>query len=499
MALVDQFGRPFNIQRKFARAAEQTPQRPYEPVQIGDIGDLIKTYDWRTLLSASRRLFANMGLPKGAIIQKANYSVGRAWDARYKGTNHKWGAQAEEWLKEQFYPMCSVRGPMFDFKTDLHIDSISIDRDGDFFILLTESETGFPQIQRLGAHRVGQRSNIQKVEKGPYKNLRINNGIILNKVGRPVAYRVLGEDPEGAQDEDISARDLIHVFNPFWYEQQRGLPAAMHAIDKLLTSLRSEEWEEMAMLMVSSIGLIEYNEHGMADPDDPANFFTAPTTEGQSGITTSTFAGGSVRHFKANSGAKLESIKHDRPGDLWEKFQDRLARHFIAGMDWSYAFAWKPAEFNSVSQRVELEKMQKAIEDRQDLLRMPAKRMINYAIAKAIKNGVLPKCDDWFKFDFNMPTKFSIDRGRESAARINEFKVGALNMTTWVGELGRTYEEQIRERCTEIAQRQIIKKEIEDKFGITIDPRELSMMTPNEAPQTDNQEDQNINNNEEAS
>lgn len=489
MAILDQFGRPVSIQRKFARATERGTNRPYTPVTIGDIDDLINAYDHRTLLNASRRLFANMGLPRGAIVQKANYSVGRAWDAKYLGSDRKWGQQAEEWLRYQFYPVSDVRGNMHDFKTNLHIDSVSIDRDGDFGVLLTESENGFPQLQRFGAHRIGQRnSQKNEVESGPYKGAKIKNGVILNKIGRPIAYRILGEDEK--QDKDISARDFIHVFNPYWYEQGRGLPSGIHAIDKLLTSERSEEWEEMAMLMVSSLGLIEYNEAGLADDDNASVIRGDVQSDGTEGITTQSFAGGSVRYFKANSGARLESIKHDRPGDLWEKFQDRMARHYIAGFDWSYAFAWKPESLTGVSQRVELEKVQKAIQDRQALLCSPAKRMVSYAIAKAIKLGQLPKNDEWYKWDFNLPPKLSIDAGRDSKKNIEEYKIGAKNMTEWCADKGISYEEHLRERMREIALKKKIKKEIEQETGEAIDDREIQMMTPNEPAQhqEDNQE-----------
>lgn len=482
MAILDQYGRPYNIQRKFARATERGSHRPYTPVTIGDIDDLIKAYDHKTLLNASRRLFVNMGLPRGAIIQKANYSVGRAWDCKFLGADRKWGQQAQEWLKYQWYPVCDVRGNMFDFKTTLHIDSVSVDRDGDYFILLTESESGFPMLQRFGAHRIGQRDDqIKIVESGPYKGLRIKNGVIKNKLERPVAYRILGEDE--SKDKDVSARDLIHVFNPFWYEQGRGLPSGIHAIDKLLTSERSEEWEEMAMLMVSSLGLIEYNESGFADDDNASVIRGTAQSDGTEGITTQSFAGGSVRYFKANSGARLESIKHDRPGDLWEKFQDRMARHYIAGFDWSYAFAWKPESLTGVSQRVELEKVRLSIQDRQDLLRGPSKRCVTYAIAKAIKLGQLPANDDWYKWDFNMPPKLSIDAGRDSKAKIDEYKIGAKNLSEWCAEDGKDYEAHIRERMREIALKKKIKREVEEETGEIIEDREVQMLTPNEPAQ----------------
>lgn len=483
--ILDQYGFPAYVDRKFAKGAVQGVNKPFERQFIGDIDDLIPSYDWNTLLSASRRLFTNMGIVKSATIQKANYSIGRSWNPIFQGKDKEWGKLAEDWLLNQFYPMSDVRGSMFDFKTDLYIDSIAIDRDGDYFILLTESKDGFPQTQRIPAHRVGQRQMDGDLTSGPFKKAgnTIKNGVIYNDIGRPIAYRVLGKEAKG--DRDISTRNMIHVFNPNWHEQGRGLMAAVHAIDSLLSSVKSEEYEQMAQLMLSSIGLIEYNEMGMADEGDPANLLRADTDNVESGITTQTFMGGSVRHFKSNSGSKLEQINQDRPGNVWESYQDRVARMFITGMNWSYSFVWKSAELTGTSQRAEIEKVRRSIDDRQALLEPPAKRVVGYAIAKAQKLGLLPPNDEWWKWSFTLPPKISIDPGKDSVSNLNEWRAGFKNVTEILAERGKTYEEHVRQRADEVVMRKIAQHEAEEKSKIKIDDREMAMYNPNEMAEPD--------------
>ena len=490
MPVYDNFGYPTYQERKFAKGAVRGVNKPWERLHIGDVDDLIPSQDWKVLLSASRKLFTNMGIVKSAVIQKANYSVGRSWNPVYKGVDKEWGKLAEDWLLNQFYPASDVRGSMYDFKTDLYVDSIAIDRDGDFFILLTESKDGFPQTQRIGAHRVGQRDDQEdKVESGTYSGLKIKNGVITSKVGRPVAYRVLGE-VEG-DDQDISARNLIHVFDPTWHEQGRGIMAATHAIDNLLSSVKSEEYEQMAQLMLSSIGLIEHNETGAADPMDPASYLSAGSTSVEDGLTSELFSGGTVRYFKANSGSKLEQINTDRPGDVWESYQDRVARLFITGMNWSYSFVWKSAELTGTSQRAEIEKVTRSIEDRQSLLEMPSKRVVGYAISKAIKLGFLPENNEWWKWGFTMPSKITIDPGKTSTANINEYRAGMKNMTEILAEKGTTYEDHTRQRAMEVVTRKKIQEEFEAEFDVQIDDRDMLMLTPNEMaePQEETQEE----------
>ena len=66
--IVNQWGEPF----KFAKAAQRdTSARPWEPVRMQDIGTLIPSWDRKTIVSASRRLYTTEGVLLGAIQQKA--------------------------------------------------------------------------------------------------------------------------------------------------------------------------------------------------------------------------------------------------------------------------------------------------------------------------------------------------------------------------------------------------------------------------------------------
>lgn len=453
----------------------------FSSLTLKDHADLLPQHDRRVLVAASRRLVSNMGLPRGAILQKAGLVVGQAWAPSFRGADREWGRLATEWLVDSWYPICDVRGPSFDFVNLLWIDSVAIDRDGDFFILLTKSENEFPQIQHIPSHRVGDRHASHPrgvVEGGTYSGLKIKDGVVTNPSGRPVAYQVLGDSRD--EDQIISARNLIHVMDPEWHDQCRGVPAAAHAIMELLSSLRSHEWEQMAQMMLSSIGMVEYNEHGIADPDDPGTTLST-TSSAASGtpLDIQTFSGGTVRYFKANSGAKLEALKNDRPGDSWEKFQDRIARVFISGMNWSYAYSWKQGELNSVSNRAELTKVRNSVEDRQAVLRPVAKRVVQYAVAKAIKEGILPPSEDWWRWGFTMPPKVSIDPGRDTKANLELLAAGVVSVGELVEERGGELESCLRRRAHEAALKEQIRQEVEQEMGVRIDPREMGVIPVN--------------------
>ncbi len=415
------------------------------------IAQEINQYDWYQLLSDSRKLYCNLGPVTGAIDDKATYAIGRAWNAKFTGKNKEWGEKAEKWVNEEWYPMSDVRGPMFDFKTDLFLSSVCTDRDGEIYVYLTESKDGWPQIQLLPAHMVGQRDNKEElITEGAYKGLRCIQGVVTNDVGRAVAFHVLG--PTKDQDEYISARDLIQVFDPRWPDQVRGFPVFMHALLDLKDLRTVQGYEKMAAALMSSVGLIEWNEQGAPDPGDPMNLLTRSQTL-QPGVipsvTTQDFTGGTAHFFRSNSGSKIEQLKNDRPGAAVEAFMDRLIRNACVGAGWPFELTWDASKLGGANVRLLIAKAMRAVEDRQDLLRPIAKRCVGYAVAKAIKQGLLEPNEEWYAWRFTMPARMTADYGREAAADLADLEAGVTTLTDILGEEGRDIDEHIRVRKTD--------------------------------------------------
>jgi len=466
MALVDQWGYP--IDSRLINATSRTSGRPYIPTYTESINRSVNLQDWRTLLSLSRRLWANNGIVKGATVQKAMHSVGRAWNPVFRGADQEWGKIASEWLL-LWYGTSNVRGDVFDFKTSLYLQSIAIDRDGDQGVLLTTSEDGlWPMLQTIPAHRIGQRDSTETVvQDGPYRGLRISHGVITNPVGRSVAYRVLADDEEG--DDDISARDLILSFDPEWADQLRGLPLFSHALNDLRDADQSQYWEQLNQMASSSRTLIETNESGQADVNDPGMVLGGNGID--DGMSMERLEGGTITYFKAGSGSKLEQFVNMRPGQDWDQFQDRLARKALLGVGWPYSLCWKPDGQNGTQERAEIEKARTTILDRQELLKPVAQRVVGYAISKAIKSGVLPEykgSDEggFLKWDFTLPPKFSIDLGRDSAARREDYKLGFKNLSEVVAEQGQVLEQHMDARERETLDVINRAKRIADQTGI---------------------------------
>ena len=495
MALLDQFGKQFSY--KAARAAQDTRFRPYEPVEKKDISDLVPALDRVTLQSHARRIYLNFGPIKNAINQRGMYAVGRAFVPIYTGKDSAFGELATKFLTDSFYPIGDARGGMHDFKTNLFGYSTSIDVDGEIFILLTETATGFPQYQGIPSHRIATPRGFTDGQK--YRGGVMQDGIIYYPSGEAKEYAFV--DKKGEIDEFLPAENVIHLFDPEFQYQSRGLSALTHCINDCRDMIQSTEWERLAMLQMSSISLIEYNDTGGPDLDDPYNALVGETN-GNKGMTVESLDGGTVRYFRSNSGGKIETLVNNRPGNPFMDFHDRLLKSAFAGLNWSMALYSGANAGGGTAQRTEIAMAQRSVEDRQDLLFYAAKRLCGYAVAKAMKRGDLPQSPDWYQWEFSTPPKLTIDDGRITKELEQLWKMGAANLRDIVSMRGKTLEAHYSERAQEVALRKLAARDAATLYGVPVSDREMAMLTPNEmvestsSPSVDNDENHDDGNDE---
>lgn len=472
MAILDEFGRAANP--RAARAANDTRHRPYEPVERKDISQLIPATDRVKLLSHARRIYINFGPVKNAVNQRSMYSVGRAYMPQFQGDDSSFGETATNWLTQIFYPIGDNRGGMHDFKTNLCSWSTAIDIDGEIFILLTETKDGFPQYQAIPSHRIG---NPYGMNGQAMRGGMLEDGIIYYPSGEAKEYAFL--DKEGRLFEWLPASNVIHLYDPEWQLQGRGLTGLTHCINDCRDIIQSTEWERLAMLQMSSISMVEYNEKGGPDADDPFSALVG-NSSGDKGMTVESLDGGTVRYFKSNSGGKIETLVNNRPGNPFMDFHDRLLKSAYAGLNWPYAFYNGHGAGGGTAQRTEIAMAQRSIEDRQDLLFYAAKRIVSYAVAKAQKRGDLPPSPDWWKWEFSTPPKLTIDDGRVMKEMESSYKLGFQSASDITAAMGKEYRKVITQKAEESALRQVIASEVGAKYGVVIDQRELLMLTQNE-------------------
>lgn len=479
MAILNEFGQPYT----FAHAADRSNRRgPQFPVRNDDIGRLIPSHDRRTLTSLANRLFVNMGVPKACILQKADYSVGEAWLPSYIGPDADNGKVAAKVMRDLWLPQCDTRGGIWDWWKLLELSSVGIDG-GDCFWLLVKGEDNFPRVQLIPGHRCYDRGE-KTVKGGVFDGFRIEDGVIYYRSGRPAGYRFnVGQDGK-EEFKDIPASDVIHLFDPTHCEQGRGLPAFTHALESLKMSLLSTEDERIRQQIISRLHLTVFNEDGAPDIDDPLTSL-GNTCNGDSGVTTRQFPGG-VLYMPASGGHKIEQMKHDNPGPVWDSFQDRIVRDAVISV-WSYS-VWKSTG-QGTAERGEIMKCRRFVTKRQGQLWYAARRATAWAYSVLAMSGRVPKLKNPMAWDFSRPPRLSVDDGRESKMELDELITGSRNLGEVLEARGLTEDEFEDQRARSVWMRKYkarsVARELNEKYGedITVEDREMFMLTPNETPE----------------
>ena len=424
-------------------------QRPYWTTHAQPMSKSVSMTEHKTLTSAANRIYWNYGPVQAGIDAKGTYAVGRAFRPVFAGKDKEWGKLAEEWL-DDWQNVAFVDG--VDWTTGLWRLSVAMDRDGDHGILLSEAKTGFPQLQSIPWHAIGVRNSGELIEKGPYKGLRQHLGVAINPEGRPVAFSILG--PTEEQDQWVSARSMMLVREHPNVDFYRGLSSLTSGIMDLRAAFEIGRNIKQAAQLASTLGLIVHNEMGMADPTDQAFAYADVPPPGQSGLRVEERMGGTIQYFRAGAAEKLEQLKNEIPSEATDRLTERLIRQSLLGAGLPVEWFWRN-ENGGADVRATTEKVNRIVKDRQDVLRMNARRAIGYVVSKAMKMGALPayKGPDvggFFKWTFTTPPILTVDAGRVSAAQLDAYRAGMVNMTEIAAEGGKTLDQHLDEREAEM-------------------------------------------------
>jgi len=454
--------------------------------------DTSKACDMATrqdMVRYSRELFAGMGNLGGAIVEKNQWAFGDGWSPQYQGTNQAWGEQVENWLKSKFFPVCNVRGPNYDFRTSLFLLGCALDVDGDALLVLTASRDGFPLIQLVPAHRIGQRSMAEKeVKAGRYRGNAICDGVITNGLGRPIAYRILGDTPD--EDQDLSAQSAMLLTEPTWADQIRGIPRIARTV---LDLMDLQDLDVMLKRMVknqSIISLIAKTRSGEADITTSqlltANedaIIATQVTNPQSGVGAELVFGGEMRYLHTDE--DITPFTPDSPSPNTENFISRIERRCLYSVGWPVEMM-DATKIGGASVRLIQDLARKSIRTRQNTVERAVRFFINYAVATAMANELIPANynDNWYAWTFTRPASVCVDNGNESSADRDNYKLGTATLAEIAAKKGQDWLELRNQSQKETEDLLDRAKAVSTKYNISLDKALalLSQRTPNEAP-----------------
>jgi len=473
------------------RAAVQTNSRRRVSDLNADTPKLVPGKDRRELVTLSRHLFANFPVVQGVVEEMGDFAG--ALSMRFKGDDQAWNDTARDWL-EINDDVLSVTGGSMDLLRYLTVIAVLID--GDMGYILTESKGGMPMIQPIPGHRIGSRSEQKQIKGGRYDGATIRDGVIVNALGRAVAYQVLGNEP--AEDRLYSARDFHLCKLPHRVDQLRGVPLLASGLNDWQDVKLTKEFELAAQKLGSYQGLIMETEDGHPQQDIAKRMVrgSEPTVSGGAETTTpevySYTMGGDgalVRFFKAGQGG-MKAFQNDRPSSDSVNFWKLVVREALCGIGYSYDFAVDPTNVGGAAERVVVSRINRYIAKlRRFVVRPLQTRIDGYRIAKAIQTKRLPQSENWFRREYAGGQELTADAKHQSDTDLQNIAAGLDSEVHAIARHGRNWKEVIREKAEfeKFVNETAEKFEISPQSLVAINPKNPSAEQPAAAANSDDE------------
>jgi hypothetical protein len=391
------------------------------------------------------------------------FSTKNGWQFQSLVLDKDWRQLANEYF-DKFSRVACVND--MDWYQLIYQLCISVDRDGDGFVMLTESKTGFPQVQYIPANRIGNRDEDDVVLTGKYKDFKIISGIIVSKFGKALAYKVLADNP--LDDKIVEAVNMIHIFDSETGESVRGIPLVSHTLQALEDLQASRDAELVAQEMFAKTALIE--KLGPED-DDSAAFLKNNCGSGPTNTQTpmyEEFKDGQIVVYRSQN-SDLKALEANRPSMNYQTYRDKINQEIVVSLNWSTSLL-DGSDKSSVENRVNLRVAEITVSDRINLLTPFLKKIVFYVLAKGISNGDLPPMKKFWECSFSRPPYITSDMSKMENSTRENLAVGITNLTQIVEADGNNLETHLRQRFTEQALEQLIRLEIEQQFGVSLTP-----------------------------
>ena len=489
-AILDAFGRPATYQGQgglYARTADDNRLRPVPPNHFDDYMALLTSWNWKQLVSESRAI-GSRGLVAAALLQKADYVSASDWRPYFDGKDSGYGDEAEQLLEDTNHIVCT-RGPRYDWATFWRLGVLAVAPDGGFFILLTASQEGWPLLQPIEAHRIGQRSQQgQTVEADsawtqvtqdtgevvyistPYVGLRITNGIITNRAGAEVAYRVLGETPD--DDHDVSARDMIHVAPPRYFSEGRPAPQIAPGLLSLLAVDLARNAQLDQQINDARLTLINSNATGKQDITKQLLNQDGGGPVTGAGTNPEMVERGQFRYIK--NGDALTPFESKRPSTEWMNFDERSAATAIAATGWRLEML-DPTALRGAATRAFQDQINTLILSSFKSFKHAVQRCTRYRIAKFTQLGMLPDNPDFMKWGITQPPDFVVDRN-SSLVDIALVRAGADSMPDLHRRAGKRSREVLQQEARYLWEKHMAAKQW-SKDGLKIQSTDLGNLS----------------------
>ncbi|GEM_PF-2135988 len=429
------------------------------PLLNREIKRSISQYDHAELVSLATSICCRIPALRAAIRDKNSWAFTN-WLPIYMGDNEAWGEAAEEYLTHEVLPNAMFRELRGDFAWGMRVSGMGLDMHGDDLCIFTEDEQHNPKIDIVPGPRIGnglpgfqwvstmfsgafmtamRADGMGVVDGGRYNGLPIYNGVI-RVGGKPIAVRVLGFNPDGTTafyDIDLAPFTAHYACELEFFGQGRGLPRVAASV---LHWCKKEEIDDQFLKGLANAAQRAVV-HKLPPGQDVAQargnavvlkYVTPPATTAnpspeEKAVFVEYSQDGNVAYIGADE--ELAGINFENPHPNSEQFAVRILMECLADLGWPYALLDASATSRAPT-RLEAQKANNSISERQSIEEIRSVRFFQYAIAKGMENKRIPRNDaglDPFKWGVGFPAQLSVDQGNDVTAALNRLRMGLTN------------------------------------------------------------------------
>lgn len=425
-------------------SANRSPRRANVPGSAPRDASLDLTPGVRSeLVRRSRYLTRNSGFIRELVGSMSLYSVGDGLKPQAESSDPAWNRLAETYFNR--WGRHAELSGRFNLTQCQHLACRAVDVDGEIFIHKVE-EDGQLRVQLIESHRIGDNSDSDNML----------DGVAIDKAGRPVSYRLLGDD---GKYSDIPAAHILHVYDPDSPSQMRGFPTLQHSINHLLDEMELLALEKHAVKDNADITRVLTS--GRLDAEDgDFHIGDVANAAASDGTFLQTVLGGKL--VTLQPGEDIKPFESSRPSPTFTGFLEHLRRDSALGV-LPFEFAADSSKLAGSGVRLTVARADRRFSYRQTLL---IDRMLRplwlWVIGNAITTGKLPAVEGWTEVNFTTPRRVTVDAGREAAQNRADVLAGLKTLTDHYAELGMDIHEEVENRAREL----LLIKETAEKYGL---------------------------------
>lgn len=354
------------------------------------------------LLKKARWLYNNVGIASYLIEHLAQRAVGTGIVPQARTSDPEWNRRAERLFEDracaEAWAFDASAQVNFYGAQSLILRQVAVD--GDFFAQFIRTEAGGTRVRFIGGEAVGSTADSSE---------RAYDGILVDKFGAPVSYRVITDRTYGKY-QDVPAADMLHFRHVRRSGYPRGISWLHNAIINCHDLAEYMAYEKGSAKAGAQVAFAITSDEAVRLGGGLSNIQSADNQE----ITTETLYNGAIIP-KLKPGESIQSFKNEHPGTAFEPFIRTIMGEIARGIGLPPEALMVFVGAAGTEFRGLLEVAQNFLERLQQMLIDQFCRPFwKFWIWHEIQAGNLPyPGDDWWRHDWVTPRKITVDNGRD--------------------------------------------------------------------------------------